>query len=220
MLCCCVAAAQPHMACATHDLPAVHGAAEQYVQQQGLTDRVKVRFHSCAQLHAGQWYGHLRHATEECKSRHHTLSRCCSFAVTATVHKSPCSAALCANLAVPRCRSVLSVLCLVTSHRGLRPSGVAYFWRHTFNNIFHPSTSHTTSQALPACCLQVLDVDFFDDSPFPKHDVITMGMILHDWGLQKKKLLLRKVGVQPATTAYVHHLALILGMSTTCTARH
>ncbi|WIA41050.1 hypothetical protein OEZ86_004686 [Tetradesmus obliquus] len=79
VLCCCVAAAQPHMACATHDLPAVHGAAEQYVQQQGLTDRVKV-----------------------------------------------------------------------------------------------------------------LDVDFFDDSPFPKHDVITMGMILHDWGLQKKKLLLRK----------------------------
>jgi hypothetical protein len=42
VLCCCVAAAQPHMSCTTHDLPAVHGAAVQYARQQGLTDRVKV----------------------------------------------------------------------------------------------------------------------------------------------------------------------------------
>jgi hypothetical protein len=33
--------------------------------------------------------------------------------------------------------------------------------------------------------------DFFRD-PFPKADVITMGMILHDWNLEKKKLLIRK----------------------------
>jgi len=34
-------------------------------------------------------------------------------------------------------------------------------------------------------------LDFFTDE-FPKADVITMGMILHDWNLEKKKLLIRK----------------------------
>lgn len=34
-------------------------------------------------------------------------------------------------------------------------------------------------------------LDFFADE-FPKADVITMGMILHDWNLEKKKLLIRK----------------------------
>lgn len=34
--------------------------------------------------------------------------------------------------------------------------------------------------------------DFFAD-PLPKADVITMGMILHDWNLEKKKALIRKV---------------------------
>ena len=33
--------------------------------------------------------------------------------------------------------------------------------------------------------------DFFKDD-FPKADVITMGHILHDWGLEQKKMLLRK----------------------------
>lgn len=33
--------------------------------------------------------------------------------------------------------------------------------------------------------------DFFADA-LPKADVITMGMILHDWNLEKKKLLIRK----------------------------
>jgi precorrin-6B methylase 2 len=33
--------------------------------------------------------------------------------------------------------------------------------------------------------------DFFVD-PLPKADVITMGMILHDWNLEKKKTLIRK----------------------------
>ena len=32
--------------------------------------------------------------------------------------------------------------------------------------------------------------DFFDD-PLPKADVITMGMILHDWNLEKKRHLIR-----------------------------
>jgi hypothetical protein len=33
--------------------------------------------------------------------------------------------------------------------------------------------------------------DFFVDA-LPKADVITMGMILHDWNLDKKKDLIRK----------------------------
>src|SRR5713101_2307673 len=33
--------------------------------------------------------------------------------------------------------------------------------------------------------------DFFTDA-LPKADVITMGMILHDWNLEKKKILIRK----------------------------
>jgi len=33
--------------------------------------------------------------------------------------------------------------------------------------------------------------DFFAD-PLPKADVITMGMVLHDWNLEKKKTLIRK----------------------------
>jgi hypothetical protein len=32
--------------------------------------------------------------------------------------------------------------------------------------------------------------DFFEDPP-PKADVITMGMILHDWNLERKLMLLR-----------------------------
>ncbi len=34
-------------------------------------------------------------------------------------------------------------------------------------------------------------IDFFKDE-FPKADVITMGMILHDWDLDKKKMLIKK----------------------------
>lgn len=34
-------------------------------------------------------------------------------------------------------------------------------------------------------------IDFFSDS-FPKSDVITMGMILHDWNLERKKMLIQK----------------------------
>lgn len=42
VLCCAVAKAHPHLQCTTLDLPPVHAAAEQYVAQQGLADRVKV----------------------------------------------------------------------------------------------------------------------------------------------------------------------------------
>lgn len=35
------------------------------------------------------------------------------------------------------------------------------------------------------------DLNFFEE-PFPKADVITMGNILHDWGLNEKKVLIKK----------------------------
>jgi hypothetical protein len=38
--------------------------------------------------------------------------------------------------------------------------------------------------------IQTAAGDFFRDS-LPKADVITMGMILHDWNLEKKKHLIR-----------------------------
>ena len=34
-------------------------------------------------------------------------------------------------------------------------------------------------------------IDFFEDE-FPKADIITMGMILHDWNLENKKMLIAK----------------------------
>ncbi len=51
--------------------------------------------------------------------------------------------------------------------------------------------------------------DFFADD-LPKADVITMGMILHDWNLDKKKALIRKVyDALPAGGAFVAIEALI-----------
>lgn len=48
------------------------------------------------------------------------------------------------------------------------------------------------------CCLvavlQVAAIDFFAESPFPSgFDVISMSMILHDYGPRKKLLLIQKV---------------------------
>lgn len=39
--------------------------------------------------------------------------------------------------------------------------------------------------------VKTANVDFFTDE-FPKADIITMGMILHDWDLPNKKMLIRK----------------------------
>ncbi|GAB4822711.1 hypothetical protein N2152v2_009757 [Parachlorella kessleri] len=41
--------------------------------------------------------------------------------------------------------------------------------------------------------VEIVDVDMFDvEQLFPPSDVITMSQILHDWGLPKKKLLIKK----------------------------
>ncbi len=51
--------------------------------------------------------------------------------------------------------------------------------------------------------------DFFAD-PLPKADVITMGMILHDWNLEKKKVLIHKAyNALPTGGAFVVIEALI-----------
>ncbi|HKF61049.1 MAG TPA: methyltransferase [Dongiaceae bacterium] len=51
--------------------------------------------------------------------------------------------------------------------------------------------------------------DFFTD-PLPEAEVITMGMILHDWNLEKKKLLIRKAfDALPEGGAFVAIEALI-----------
>jgi len=51
--------------------------------------------------------------------------------------------------------------------------------------------------------------DFFTD-PLPEAEVIAMGMILHDWNLEKKKLLIRKaVDALPEGGAFIAIEALI-----------
>ena len=51
--------------------------------------------------------------------------------------------------------------------------------------------------------ITLLSGDFFAD-PFPAADVVTMGNILHDWGLEQKKLLIRKAyEALPAGGVYI-----------------
>jgi predicted O-methyltransferase YrrM len=54
-----------------------------------------------------------------------------------------------------------------------------------------PIATRRIQQAGLADRVTAVGGDFFAD-PLPKADVITMGMILHDWNLEKKKLLIRK----------------------------
>ncbi len=54
-----------------------------------------------------------------------------------------------------------------------------------------PIATRRIEQAGLSTRVQVASGDFFAD-PLPKADVITMGMILHDWNLEKKKLLIKK----------------------------
>ncbi|MEQ1645785.1 MAG: methyltransferase, partial [Pyrinomonadaceae bacterium] len=53
------------------------------------------------------------------------------------------------------------------------------------------------------------NIDFFKDD-LPKADVITMGMILHDWNLENKMMLIRKAyGALPDGGAFIVIEALI-----------
>jgi hypothetical protein len=54
-----------------------------------------------------------------------------------------------------------------------------------------PIAARRISQAGLSDRVTAVGGDFFVD-PLPRADVITMGMILHDWNLEKKKTLIRK----------------------------
>ena len=54
-----------------------------------------------------------------------------------------------------------------------------------------PIATRRISQAGLSDRVVAIAGDFFAD-PLPSADVITMGMILHDWNLEKKKVLIRK----------------------------
>ena len=57
--------------------------------------------------------------------------------------------------------------------------------------------------------VQTENIDFFTEE-FPKADIITMGMILHDWDLPTKKMLIRKAyNALPAGGAFIAIEALI-----------
>jgi len=57
--------------------------------------------------------------------------------------------------------------------------------------------------------IRIASGDFFQD-PLPKADVITMGMILHDWNLEQKKMLLKKAWeALPTSGALIVYEALI-----------
>ena len=65
----------------------------------------------------------------------------------------------------------------------------------TFSSFDLPAVAPLAQQHVDAAALtqrvKIISGDFFKDE-FPKADVITMGNILHDWNLQKKKTLIRK----------------------------
>ena len=70
-----------------------------------------------------------------------------------------------------------------------------------------PEVSKIAERKIAAAGLQARitarPLDFFADS-FPKADVITMGLILHDWNLEKKMQLIRKAyDALPAGGAYI-----------------
>jgi hypothetical protein len=63
---------------------------------------------------------------------------------------------------------------------------------HSFD--LPPVASHAqreVDKAGMADRIRVVPGDFFRD-PLPKADVVTMGNVLHDWNLEKKKVLIRK----------------------------
>ncbi len=56
--------------------------------------------------------------------------------------------------------------------------------------VVEPIATRTIQQAGLADRVNAASGDFFDD-PLPKADVITMGLILHDWNLERKLQLIR-----------------------------
>jgi hypothetical protein len=65
----------------------------------------------------------------------------------------------------------------------------------TFTSFDLPSVAPLAQKHIEAAGLEerimVISGDFFKED-LPKADVVTMGNILHDWNLEKKKVLIRK----------------------------
>jgi len=65
----------------------------------------------------------------------------------------------------------------------------------TFNSFDLPPVAPHAQKQVDAAGMgqriKIVKGDFFAD-PLPKADVITMGNILHDWNLEKKKILIKK----------------------------
>ncbi len=57
--------------------------------------------------------------------------------------------------------------------------------------VVEPLAQRTIAEAKLSDRVEAVGGDFFAD-PLPKADVITMGMILHDWNLDRKKHLIRQ----------------------------
>ncbi len=85
--------------------------------------------------------------------------------------------------------------------------------RHTRTCVDLPKVLPIAARKITAAALTdrvtAVSGDFFAD-PLPNADVITMGMILHDWNLEKKKALIRKAyDALPQVGAFVVIEALI-----------
>lgn len=66
-----------------------------------------------------------------------------------------------------------------------------------------PHAQRAIDEAGMADRIAVVSGDFFEDE-LPKADVVTMGNILHDWNLERKKLLIRKAyDALPAGGAFI-----------------
>ena len=69
--------------------------------------------------------------------------------------------------------------------------------------VVEPIAKRTIAKAGLSSRVGTAVVDFFKD-PLPKADVVTMGMILHDWNLENKRMLIRKAyDALPAGGAFV-----------------
>ncbi len=69
--------------------------------------------------------------------------------------------------------------------------------------VVEPIARRTIQQAGLAERVKAASGDFFDD-PLPKADVITMGLILHDWNLERKRQLVRAAfDAVPAGGAFI-----------------
>lgn len=92
--------------------------------------------------------------------------------------------------------SRFSTLCDVGGATGLLACSVAAAHLHMRCTSFDlpkvvPIATRRIEQAGLSDRVTAVAGDFFID-PLPQADVITMGMILHDWNLEKKKALIRK----------------------------